>query len=239
MKQLSAILLLFSIVVGKMFGQENASLPTKDNQVFSNDRFFLKTRTTAQTVSTSLPLTMSYQGLLTTGLGAPVADGLYDLQFDLYDSLTGGTSQWTETQAGVPAQRGTFNVILGSINPLNLQFTQKLFVNVITTNGPAGPSYPLAFSPRSELTSVPYALAPWQSNNNSVYFNNGRVGIGTATPGTTGGDLQYVKFEIADQLGFTSDEVFRVAGGGYAGSCWFSCLRWQRIHDWSPDYRLR
>src|SRR5436190_1247866 len=70
-------------------------------------------RAVSSTAVTSLPRKISYQGLLTTSGGAPVADGSYDLTISLYDSLTNGTLQWSEIHAGVPVQRGTFSINLG------------------------------------------------------------------------------------------------------------------------------
>ncbi len=110
------------------------------------------------TMYAQVPQTMSYQGLLTTPIGTPLPDGAYNFQFDLYDSLTGGSSQWTESQTGDTVRRGTFSVILGVTTPITIPFTKTLYLQVRVTGGPAGPPYPLAFSPRSVLTSAPYAF---------------------------------------------------------------------------------
>src|SRR5258708_7348541 len=71
-----------------------------------------------------IPRKISYQGLLTTAVGTPITDGTYSFRFDLYDSLAGGASQWTETQNNDSVQRGTFSAILGSVTPLNLAFNR-------------------------------------------------------------------------------------------------------------------
>jgi len=213
MKQiLSGFLTLFAIT-SIVFGQQPGSIPA-GNEPVSKESILPKISSHAQAAAASLPLTMSYQGLLTTGLGTPVADGSYDLQFDLYDSLSGGTSMWSETQTGVSVQRGTFNVILGSVTPLNIEFTRQLFVNVIATTGPAGPTYPLAFLPRATLASAPYSLAPWSTNGTSIYYNNGAVGIGTKNPSSV---IPFLRLDIADEDGNVSDIATRVAGnlGGW------------------------
>jgi hypothetical protein len=160
------------------------------------------------------PKTLSYQGLLTTASGAPATDGSYNLQFDLYDSLTGGSSHWTETHNGVSVQRGTFSVLLGTMQPLNVDFNNPLFVQIIAPGGPVGPSYPLTFSPRSPLSSAPSSLAPWANSGQNIYFNDGLVGIGTRTPGSNG--IPYMRMELDDSLGLQSDVALRVAGGSYA-----------------------
>src|SRR2546427_327667 len=112
----------------------------------------IKTPSGKLDVVQSLPHRISYQGLLTTGSGLPVADGNYSLRFDFYDSLSGGTSAWSETFSNVPVARGTFNVILDTVN---LPFTEQYYLQVTATGGPSGPSYPLTFSPRSTFTSAP------------------------------------------------------------------------------------
>lgn len=164
------------------------------------------------TAPPTLPRTISYQGLLTASGGTPAADGSYNLQFDLFDSSVGGSSQWTESHAAVSVQRGTFNVILGSTTSLNVDFNRSLYLEVKALSGPAGPSYPVTFSPRSALTSAPSALAPWASNGSTIYYGGGRVGVGTSTPGTVFGTA---RMEIADSNGFNSDFALRVAGGSF------------------------
>ncbi|MBI1806282.1 MAG: hypothetical protein HYR76_04430 [Ignavibacteria bacterium] len=106
-----------------------------------------------------VPQKISYQGLLTTGAGSPIADGNYDLKFEIFNLPSLGTLRHTETQTGVVVQRGTFSVILGSVTPFAMSFNESLYVQVTVVAGPPGPSYPITFSPRSELTSAPYALS--------------------------------------------------------------------------------
>ena len=127
-----------------------------------------------------VPKTISYQGLLTTSGGSPASDGNYTLQFDQYDSLSGGTSQWTETQSGVAVVKGTFNVILGSVAALTPPFNKKYFLGVTATAGP-GIGSPQTFAPRSELTSAPYAiLATSIQGPNSVATGDGTVAGGSS-----------------------------------------------------------
>lgn len=192
------------------YGQVTGFDPSQEQEPMlkKSNPFF---RSTATIVLQSK--TMSYQGLLSTSTGTPVPDGSYDLQFDLYDSSGAGASQWTETHSAVAVHRGTFSVILGSTSPLNADFNKKLYVEMKALGGPAGPSYPLTFSPRSELTSAPSSLAPWAPNGNDIYFNAGHVGIGTSTPGSN--DFGTLKMLIADSNGLNSDIALQVAGGGY------------------------
>jgi len=63
--------------------------------------------------------TISTQGVLTDSDGVPPASGLYNMQFNLFESSSGGTSLWKEvhdTANKVEITRGHYTVELGSIN---------------------------------------------------------------------------------------------------------------------------
>src|SRR5262249_40556368 len=133
------------------------------------------------TVRGQIPVKIAYQGLLTTPSGALASDGSYDLQFKIYNHPTAGTLRFSETQTGVAVVRGAFSVTLGSVTPFPSIFPESLYVEVTATSGP-GIGAPITFSPRSELSSAPYSLAPWAPLGNSISYNQGNVGIGTNTP---------------------------------------------------------
>ncbi len=97
-----------------------------------------------------VPQTISYQGVLTDTDGAIVPDGDYSIVFTLYDALTGGTNLWTETQT-VTVSGGLFNVILGSVNPINLEFDKQYWLGISIEGGDE-------LTPRTELTSSAYSL---------------------------------------------------------------------------------
>src|SRR3989304_7161504 len=106
--------------------------------------------TISQFTFAQIPQTMSYQGVLTGADGNPVADGSYTLTFKLYDVPTNGDSLWNETQ-NVQVTKGLFNVILGSVSPLNLPFDKQYWLGISVGGG-------FELSPRISLTASPYSL---------------------------------------------------------------------------------
>ena len=77
-------------------------------------------------LSAQVPAKMSYQGVLTDGSGAPVADGNHSLVFKLYSVSTAGSALWTETQATVNTTNGVLSVVLGSVTSINIAFDGAL-----------------------------------------------------------------------------------------------------------------
>jgi hypothetical protein len=95
----------------------------------------------------------TYQGRLTDG-GTP-ANGSYDLQFALWDSLSGGTQIGsTQTVSGVSVSAGIFTV--------TLDFAANAFpgANRFLEIGarPAGGGSFTLLTPRQQITSTPYAV---------------------------------------------------------------------------------
>ncbi len=105
--------------------------------------------------SAQVPNKISYQGILTLSSGAPATDGNYNLKFDIYNALTFGTIRYTQTSMGVSVTKGSYQVILG---PLPHIFSEPLYVELTILAGSPGVSTDITFSPRAELTAVPYAL---------------------------------------------------------------------------------
>jgi hypothetical protein len=108
--------------------------------------------------------TFTYQGQLTEG-GA-LANGAYDLQFKMFDALTGGNqlpigSPITATLPGVQVTRGVFTV--------QLDFSAGIFFSGedrfldIAVKHPADSSF-TTLSPRQHLTSIPYATRSGSAN---------------------------------------------------------------------------
>ncbi|HPF35498.1 MAG TPA: hypothetical protein P5571_12140 [Candidatus Krumholzibacteria bacterium] len=96
------------------------------------------------------PRTLNYQGTLTDNTGLPVADGNYTLTFRLWNASVGGSAAWSEAQS-VNVTGGVFNVILGVVTPLSVDFENQLYLGVQVGVDPE-------LSPRTPMTSVPSAF---------------------------------------------------------------------------------
>jgi microcystin-dependent protein len=120
----------------------------------------------------SVPSLINYQGRLTDQTGAPLAAGLYGIQFKLWDDPLAGNLIWGQQQTVTLQSNGVFNVILGSpggspipnatpaVNNLAYAFGGSncfLGVTVVVSNEVSLPSAS-EILPRQQLLSVPFAL---------------------------------------------------------------------------------
>ncbi|MBM2814145.1 MAG: C-terminal target protein [Ignavibacteria bacterium] len=91
---------------------------------------------------------LSFQGVLTDISDNNVSNGSYNLTFKIYDNETTGTMLWSETQT-VSVSKGIFNVILGSVNPIDLPFNTSYYLGLTVASG-------TELSPRTPLTGPIY-----------------------------------------------------------------------------------
>ena len=105
-------------------------------------------------VSAQVPQLINYQARLTdVATGLPVDDGEYAITFSFYETSTGGSALWTESQS-VQSTNGIYSVLLGSINPLDV----SLFSGATRYLGITVGSDP-EMMPRKQMVSVPYAFS--------------------------------------------------------------------------------
>ncbi len=98
-----------------------------------------------------IPRKIHYQGRITKTSNGPIAPGTYRFTFRIYDSETGGTPLWTETQTVEIDQTGYFSLNLGEVTPLELDFTKPYWLSVeVNDDG--------EMSPRLPLLSVGYSI---------------------------------------------------------------------------------
>ncbi len=108
---------------------------------------------TAQT-----PKTFNIQGVLTDNAGQAVAAGDYNFTFRIYDAASAGNqiningtaTPWSETQTVAIDGEGIYNVVLGSLNPLDLAFDLPYWIEIEVDNE--------IFAERLQLTSGGYVL---------------------------------------------------------------------------------
>ncbi len=97
---------------------------------------------------------MTYQGRLTSGSAA--ASGQYDLQFDLYDQLTDGTSRGIIRQDSVTVTNGVFTASL-DVGTVFKETSDAAFLEIGVKR--AGDPNPYTIlTPRQPLTVAPFAL---------------------------------------------------------------------------------
>jgi hypothetical protein len=165
----------------------------------------------------------TYQGRLTDG--GTTANGTFDMQFKLYDMLTGGTLQGTPntiTNTTVQVTSGVFTV--------QLDFGASAFPGAdrfleISVRHPGDPLY-VTLSPRQQLTSTPYATRSANAASADVAINATQLGGVTANQfvqttdarlsdarAPTVGSSNYIQNATVAQSGSN----FNISGNGTAG----------------------
>ncbi len=127
----------------------------------------------------AVPAAMNFQGRLAKPDGTPVADGTYNVQFSVYNALTGGTLLWQRSVTGIPVKNGVFSTRLNFSSGYQNGATQaSLFAasNVyldLSLNGGA------SLVPRQSLVSVAYAMKADSVKDGAI--TNDSVANGTLT----------------------------------------------------------
>ncbi len=114
----------------------------------------------------------TYQGMLKES-GTPVT-GTRSMTFTLYDALTGGNQIGSPITRDVSVENGLFTVALDFGSVWN-GADRYLEIAVGST----------VLSPRVKINPTPYAsyaLRPWQTSGSTIFYMDGRVGIGTNNP---------------------------------------------------------
>ena len=114
-----------------------------------------------------IPRTMSYQGVLTDKQTGEPVEGTVDIIFKLFPASDSPQIDvlWSETHSGVQLNNGIFQVNLGSITPLDLDFDSQYWLEIVPEDDP--------LSPRTQLTASPYSFraivadSSWSLTGNS------------------------------------------------------------------------
>ena len=108
---------------------------------------------------------LSIQGILKKASGEAVPDGNYNLTFKLYTASIGGNAVWDEIQSNVEVVSGIYSTVLGKDSILNVPFNQIYYLGVTVGS--------TEMTPRTQLTSAPYALA--LIGNTNKFPSSGQV----------------------------------------------------------------
>lgn len=123
--------------------------------------------------------TINFQARLQTNTGAIVPDGDYNIQFNLYDTATGGSPLWTETYEDYTGTGGSddrlvvkdgyFSAQLGSITPFpdTIDWSQQLYLTMNVGGTSDAPVWDGEMAPRLALTATPYAFEAQQADQAS------------------------------------------------------------------------
>ena len=125
----------------------------------------------AATTYAAVPNQINYQGRLTdnTPAQAPI-DATVTMGFSIWDSATGGTSLWNETQS-VSVANGLFNVLLGSSTPIpSTVFTSGATRYLeISVSGET-------LSPRQQIAAAPFASSAASADDAGTLGGVGAAG---------------------------------------------------------------
>ena len=80
-----------------------------------------------------VPYEMNYQGWLGNASDTVGITDTLNIRFNLYTTATGGSPVWSELHTNVKVDKGIFNVLLGSINPIPVEiFTgEPLWLEIV------------------------------------------------------------------------------------------------------------
>ena len=98
-----------------------------------------------------IPKKINYQGRLTDAAGLPLA-GSHSLTFRLYESPAGASPLRSETKTENADSNGVFSTLLGSVNPVEVDFTNPCWLE-IEVDGEI-------LSPRREIVSIVLTTGP-------------------------------------------------------------------------------
>lgn len=110
-----------------------------------------------------------FEGTLNDAEGRPVGDGSHFFDFTIFTSPTGGTTLWAESHDNVNIEQGHYSIILGSRTALDLP-AGAYWVQT-TVDGEV-------LQPRAKVL-----LADGDCTITNNLMVDGRIGVGTATPG--------------------------------------------------------
>ena len=130
-----------------------------------------------------IPHLIRYQGQATDNQGVPL-QGSYTIKFHLYTSPTETSTscsadqicRWEEQQEKVWFTNGHFSVLLGTVKPLDVDWSKPIWLGIQVITDQINP--PSELAPRHQITSVPIAFMAEQLSG-AIMTQGSSVGIGT------------------------------------------------------------
>lgn len=178
---------------------------------------------------------INYQGKLTNASNSAVANGSYNIRFNLYTSATGGSPIWTETWcyssdngatctgAGtdnrIALANGLFSTLLGSTTSLSgVDFNQTLYLGVEIGGSNATPSWDGEMTPRKKLGAVPAALVSKTLDGiRPDQFIRGDIANSTSSATTFLSIAQNGAGKVAEFIGNTGASALAILSNGNVG----------------------
>jgi len=100
-------------------------------------------------VKAQIPRLITVQGRLLDSSSSPVTTPV-SVIFKIFDDPTVGNELWSESRSITPDSNGIFNIILGSVTPLDIPFDEPTYLEVNVEGE--------VLSPRYSLTALPYGF---------------------------------------------------------------------------------
>jgi len=147
-------------------------------------------------VSGQVPQLIDYQGMARDGSGTPIASQGIAVKIEIVQGPLPGTVNYSELHFPITNSYGLFNFMIGDGAVISGSFpgidwgTGDYFLH--TEIDPAGGASYIDMG-MSKLATVPFAFYAassgggsggniWQQNGDDIYYDAGRVGVGTSTP---------------------------------------------------------
>ncbi len=146
-----------------------------------------------------VPRTISYQGVLKDAGGVLLNESV-NLTFSIYAVASEGTALWSEPHSATTVTDGVFSVILGSSNPLDLDFDAQYWLQITVNDVP--------LSTRTQLTSSPYSFHALQADT-------AQYALTVPTGGGEAWSLTGNSIVAGDFLGSTNDIGLDFKVNGY------------------------
>lgn len=116
--------------------------------------------------------TIAFQGDLNDASGTSVSDGLYNIDFKIYDAPQDGNVQWEESFTGderIQVTDGKFSASLGQTSPINLDFDNNTYYLAVTVGNTGDtPVWDKEMTPREEIITVQQLLAQAKTDGKSA-----------------------------------------------------------------------